>query len=331
VTVFPVVTPGSAPYKIAAGPDGNLWFSEYVGGGRVARVTSGLPSIVAPLVAGTGEIGLPLACEVGIWSPLPYEVSRQWLSDDQPLADETGPVYVPQSADLGHQVSCLVTAQLVTPGLPAVLVSSDSASNAVTIVQAGAGPPGASGPTGPDGAGGQDGASGPAGAAGAAGASGATGSTGPSGPQGAIAASGSQGATGPVGPQGAIAASGPQGATGPVGPQGASGLTRSHGETCPARPPRVVLALAATSRHARAGAIVRLRYAATHSTTVIVELRRGHRLVLSARARAHIGANTLVLRLRRGHTRLASGTYVLSLRSKTPGALATSLRLTLTR
>jgi virginiamycin B lyase len=39
VTEFPLLSPHSYPSGIAAGPDGNLWFTE--GSGKIGRITSG--------------------------------------------------------------------------------------------------------------------------------------------------------------------------------------------------------------------------------------------------------------------------------------------------
>jgi len=36
---FPIPTPGSYPYVIAAGPDGNLWFTEYAGN-KLGRIST---------------------------------------------------------------------------------------------------------------------------------------------------------------------------------------------------------------------------------------------------------------------------------------------------
>jgi streptogramin lyase len=39
IAEFPIVTGGSTPQGIAAGPDGNLWFAESMGGNRIGRIT----------------------------------------------------------------------------------------------------------------------------------------------------------------------------------------------------------------------------------------------------------------------------------------------------
>jgi len=40
ITEFPVPTADSGPWAITAGPDGNLWFTEY-DGNKIGRITPG--------------------------------------------------------------------------------------------------------------------------------------------------------------------------------------------------------------------------------------------------------------------------------------------------
>ena len=83
---------------------------------------------------------------MGTWSLVPSDITRQWLRDGQPVSGEAGPAFTPQAADVGHQLSCRVTAIL-----PAVLVPFATASNAIAIVEPAAVPLGATGPAGPSG------------------------------------------------------------------------------------------------------------------------------------------------------------------------------------
>ena len=37
---FPIPTSGSSPFGITKGPDGNLWFTEFFGVGKIGRITT---------------------------------------------------------------------------------------------------------------------------------------------------------------------------------------------------------------------------------------------------------------------------------------------------
>jgi len=47
VTTFAIPTPGSSPYRIAAGPDGAMWFVEGAGN-KIGRIAAG-PAVVPTL------------------------------------------------------------------------------------------------------------------------------------------------------------------------------------------------------------------------------------------------------------------------------------------
>src|SRR5262249_23331445 len=57
ITEFPVLTAGSDPFGITAGPDGNLWFTEQIGdkigritpSGTVTEFTTGITASSAPV------------------------------------------------------------------------------------------------------------------------------------------------------------------------------------------------------------------------------------------------------------------------------------------
>src|SRR6266496_6023730 len=60
---FPIPTSDSSPHGITAGPDGNLWFTEYYGN-QIGRITTSgtitefpLPTGIAPYEITTGEDG----------------------------------------------------------------------------------------------------------------------------------------------------------------------------------------------------------------------------------------------------------------------------------
>jgi hypothetical protein len=66
---------------------------------------------VAPAITGLPHVGRPLACTTGSWfgtQPITYE--RQWERDGDPIGDATFPTYVVTNADVGHEITCVVTA-----------------------------------------------------------------------------------------------------------------------------------------------------------------------------------------------------------------------------
>jgi hypothetical protein len=112
------------------------------GGGALAGNTTGLhvdnfqaggltPSnTVAPVVSGTRIVGSTLTSTTGTWSDSPSSYSYNWLRDGVTIDATDQNTYVAQTADVGHAVSCAVTA---TNGAGA---SSPASSNALSIVAA---------------------------------------------------------------------------------------------------------------------------------------------------------------------------------------------------
>lgn len=169
----------TAPSGIATGADGNLWFTEYESN-RIGEIGAGAPaaSILAPVVAGGGQAGIPQVCEGAQWSnfafqqPLPGLFSFdgfQWLLNGSPIAGQTSDSFSPSSAETGETISCKETVSYPLTGVTAVATSAP-----VTVIAQNSGPTGPTGPSGPPGAG-------PTGATGATGPTGATGATGPAG------------------------------------------------------------------------------------------------------------------------------------------------------
>ena len=82
----------------------------------------------APTVSGLGALGAPLTCSEGAWSGSPApRVSYQWLRDGSTIAGAMANAYVVLEADLGHSLSCRVTA-INTEG-----VASANSSNILEI------------------------------------------------------------------------------------------------------------------------------------------------------------------------------------------------------
>jgi virginiamycin B lyase len=190
VTEFALKSEKEFPDGIVAGADGNMWFGnqneisgKHIGYG-IGLIGTGTPpaSIVAPVVAGSGQQGTQQACEGDRWSnfdaqqPLASAFSYdgyEWLSDGAPIAGATEQTFTPGADEVGHELSCRVTVTYLLSNVtaePLPLLNASASSAALEVVAQNSGPAGATGATG---------ATGPAGSAGA------TGATGPTGPRGA--------------------------------------------------------------------------------------------------------------------------------------------------
>jgi virginiamycin B lyase len=132
---------GPYPYGLALGPDGNLWFtvdnlrSASAGSTAIGRIGTGgpSPSTAPPRLLGVGRAGSVETCENAQWSTwagrapslsLLASDGYEWLRDGVQLP-MSGPTYVPTSADVGHRLSCVVTATYPVPFM--VTVSAFSA------------------------------------------------------------------------------------------------------------------------------------------------------------------------------------------------------------
>jgi streptogramin lyase len=60
------ITPGSQPYDIVAGPDGNLWFTE-LGANRIGRITPAGAVSEFPIASGFGVRGIVPATDGNLW------------------------------------------------------------------------------------------------------------------------------------------------------------------------------------------------------------------------------------------------------------------------
>jgi hypothetical protein len=124
---------GSVPFRIAEGPDGNLWFSDTGPTKAVARLNLGAPAAsVSMAIAGGGNLGAPQTCvdRWNDWAGLQPSHTAfgldgyRWLLDGAAIAGQTTNTYVPTVSDAGHQLSCKVT---VTYMLFPTTVSATSA------------------------------------------------------------------------------------------------------------------------------------------------------------------------------------------------------------
>ena len=81
----------------------------------------------SPVVTGTPAVGQTLSCDNGVWFNSPTSYAYQWLRDGANIAGATSSTYVVVAGDLGHAISCKVTATNSFGSTPAT-------SNAVLIV-----------------------------------------------------------------------------------------------------------------------------------------------------------------------------------------------------
>ena len=80
-----------------------------------------------PTITGTPTVGSTLTCSQGTWFNSPTSYAYQWLRDGANIAGATASTYVVVAGDLGHAISCKVTATNAFGSTPAT-------SNAVLIV-----------------------------------------------------------------------------------------------------------------------------------------------------------------------------------------------------
>lgn len=85
------------------------WAAFAVAYSDIANVTVGQPaSATAPVITGSGVIGMQLTCSQGAWTNNPTSYSYQWKRDGSNLA--VGAHYLVTAADVGHVLSCAVSA-----------------------------------------------------------------------------------------------------------------------------------------------------------------------------------------------------------------------------
>ena len=129
----------SAPLGIAPGPDGNMWFADegttlaigQIGTGTAASLTT------APTVTGNDQAGSAQLCGGATWATWAYVLQPsvslygfdgyRWMLDGSQVA--TGQSYTPTESNVGHQLSCVVSATY-----PLLGVTIPAASASVTIV-----------------------------------------------------------------------------------------------------------------------------------------------------------------------------------------------------
>ena len=108
-------------------------------------------SVTPPQITGRALVGDTLSCSQGGWDPQPSSVAFAWQRSGTPVPGAAGATYSVTDADVGHALTCSVTATNAGG-------SSTAGSGAVYVPAPGpAGPSGPSGPAGGNGAPGQQG------------------------------------------------------------------------------------------------------------------------------------------------------------------------------
>jgi hypothetical protein len=114
---------------IATGPDGDIWLTgiSSTGVSEVVRMDVGAPpaSAASPEIAGSGQQGTVQSCDGALWSDWAGQQPSttafgddgyQWFLDGAVIPGQTAQSYTPSDGDVGHQLSCKVTATYMVMG-----------------------------------------------------------------------------------------------------------------------------------------------------------------------------------------------------------------------
>ena len=97
-------------------------------GGPSLGVSNAPPAgSASPTITGTPAVGQTLSCSPGVWFNAPTSYTYQWKRDGTVISGATSATYVVVAGDLGHTITCTVTATNAFGSTPAT-------SNAVSIV-----------------------------------------------------------------------------------------------------------------------------------------------------------------------------------------------------
>ncbi len=108
---------GSLPALIVAGADGNVWFTDLGSTRAIGRVGTGMPSasLLAPVVAGGGQAGVPQVCEGAQWADFAFQQPLenllgfdgfQWLLNGSVLPGQTSETFTPTAGEVGDTLAC---------------------------------------------------------------------------------------------------------------------------------------------------------------------------------------------------------------------------------
>ena len=98
---------------------------------RAAGVQVNPPGVVdVPYASGTGAVGSTLNCTMGNWTNVPSSYAYQWMRDGGAIETAAAADYTAVADDVGHSLSCVVTAT------NAVGATTAPPSNAVVVTEA---------------------------------------------------------------------------------------------------------------------------------------------------------------------------------------------------
>jgi hypothetical protein len=104
------------------------------GARRSAAHVATIPrSTVAPTITGTATAGQTLTVTNGTWAGNAATYTRQWLRDGATIGGATATTYVLQSADVGHVITCRVTATNSTGAVSATSNATASIAAAAPV------------------------------------------------------------------------------------------------------------------------------------------------------------------------------------------------------
>lgn len=114
------------------------WVDLIVGYADTANSTTNQPSnSTAPVITGSGVLGMQLTCSQGSWTNTPTAYAYQWKRDGTNITGATLAHYLVTTSDIGHVLSCVVTASNKYAGVAAT--ASNTVTPAVKTIQAGMG------------------------------------------------------------------------------------------------------------------------------------------------------------------------------------------------
>lgn len=79
-------------------------------GGKIVPRPPVPASTVAPAITGSPSQGSTLTCSTGTWTNTPTSYAYQWLQDGATIVGATASTYASVAGDVGHTISCRVTA-----------------------------------------------------------------------------------------------------------------------------------------------------------------------------------------------------------------------------
>lgn len=131
------IVAATGTYAITGTLAGSIgWASTLVSYSDTVNTANGVvANSTLPSITGSGVVGMQLTCSQGFWTNTPTAYAYQWKRDGANIA--TGAHYLVTTADVGHVLSCVVTASNKYGGVAAT--ASNTVTPAVKLVSNGLG------------------------------------------------------------------------------------------------------------------------------------------------------------------------------------------------